>query len=129
QAQGRRPQQMLVRRDFGWPREGSAANFGVGVSAHADELGPDACENRGNQHIVRAVAERAAILAHRRAETAEFVLAGHVEKARQDCERSSYKIHLNPPVKGSISVASTANGGAGHRSPLKAEPGARPFRI
>ena len=66
---------------------------GAFTSADTDELGPHGSEYRADQHVMGTVAERAAILAHGRAEIADLMFAGEVEKPRQDCERSSYKPH------------------------------------
>ena len=70
--------------------------------ANADELGPYSGKNGANQHIVRAITEGAAILAHGGAQRPHLVVAGGVKKGGQDSERCSYKIHctLREGIKG-----------------------------
>src|ERR1700751_598221 len=69
------------------------ANVTIGPLANADELGPDASEDGTDEHIMRVVAERVAILTHGHAKIADLVFAGGVEKRRQDGKRCGYKIH------------------------------------
>src|SRR5581483_10023471 len=67
------------------------------ASADADEGAPGSGQAGADQHIMRIVAERAAITAHVGTERADLVIARGIEQAGEHGERCGDEIHRQSP--------------------------------